>query len=472
MRTWLAFAVAILGGACSLGATRPAPVVAAEQVPGSRAEIALSFAPVVRKAAPAVVNIYTHKQVPQAALNPFAADPFFRYFFREFGEGEPKRQPENSLGSGVIVRADGLIVTNYHVVENAAEIMVVTSDRREFPARLVGGDQAADLALLDIESDHLPTLPMGDSDALEVGDLVLAIGDPFGIGQTVTSGIVSALGRTAPGDGPDLSFIQTDAAINPGNSGGALVTLDGALVGINTAIFTRGGGSIGIGFAIPVNLVKALIRSVEGGGKGLARAWLGASVQPVDADLATSLGLSRPEGVLVNRIYPDGPAARAGIAKGDVILAVDGREVEDPKALNFRLAIGAPGKDARLDVWRQGRQANLRLPLETPPYRPAPDQTTLTGTQVLAGATVANLSPGLNKDLNIDLFERGVVVLKVARGSPAAELRLKRGDLVTKVADRPVEDVDQLTELLQKARQPWRLEIEREGERLAVVIGG
>jgi Do/DeqQ family serine protease len=451
--------------------------VAAEPVPqsrlpASRAEIALSFAPVVREAAPAVVNIYTRKQVPQAALNPFAADPFFRYFFREFGEREPPRQPENSLGSGVIVRADGLIVTNHHVVEDAKEIMVVTSDRREFRAELVGGDQAADLALLDIEGDHLPSLPMGDSDALEVGDLVLAIGDPFGIGQTVTSGIVSALARTAPGDGPDLSFIQTDAAINPGNSGGALVTLDGALVGINTAIFTRSGGSIGIGFAIPVNLVKALIRSVDRGGKGLARAWLGAAVQPVDADLATSLGLRRPEGVLVNRVHPDGPAARAGIAKGDVILAVDGREVEDPKALNFRLALGALGKAAKVDVWRRGRKSSLNLPLETPPYRPEPEPTTLTGPQVLAGATVANLSPGLNKDLGLDLFSRGVVVLKVERGSPAAALRLRRGDLVVALADRAIEDVDQLSQVLRTARQPWRLEIEREGQRLAVVIGG
>jgi S1-C subfamily serine protease len=216
----------MLACACSLGATQPPPVAAAEQpqttrVPQSRAEITLSFAPVVRKAAPAVVNIYTQKQVPEAALNPFAADPFFRYFFQQFGGRELQPQPEKSLGSGVIVRPDGLIVTNYHVVKDADQIMVVTSDRREFRAHLVGGDQAADLALLHIDADHLPTLPMGDSDALEVGDLVLAIGDPFGIGQTVTSGIVSAVARTTPGNGPDLSFIQTDAAINPGNSGGA-----------------------------------------------------------------------------------------------------------------------------------------------------------------------------------------------------------------------------------------------------------
>jgi Do/DeqQ family serine protease len=477
VRAWLAFGLTMLACACSLGATQPQPVAAAEQlqktrVPHSRAEITLSFAPVVRKAAPAVVNIYTQKQVPQAALNPFAADPFFRYFFRQFGGRELRPKPEKSLGSGVIVRPDGLIVTNDHVVKDADQIMVVTSDRREFRAHLVGGDRAADLAVLKIAADHLPILPMGDSDNLEVGDLVLAIGDPFGIGQTVTSGIVSAVSRTAPGTGPDLSFIQTDAAINPGNSGGALVTLDGALAGINTAIFTRGGGSVGIGFAIPVNLVKALIRSVESGGKGLERPWLGASVQPLDGDLASSLGLSRPEGVLVNRVYPDGPAARAGIAKGDVILAVDGHPVEDPKALNFRLTMGTVGKDATLDVWRRGGKTRVSLPLETPPYRPKPDRTTLSGRHALAGATVANLSPGLDEDLNLDLFKRGVVVLRLAPGSPAADLGLRRGDLVAAVGGRSVASVGQLTSLLGRVRPPWQLEIERNGQRLAVVIGG
>jgi S1-C subfamily serine protease len=337
---------------------------------------------------------------------------------------------------------------------------------------VIGADEAADMALLDIDSDDLPALPLGDSDQLEVGDLVLAIGNPFGIGQTVTSGIVSAVARTTPDADSDLSFIQTDAAINPGNSGGALVTLDGRLVGINTAIFTRGGGSIGIGFAIPVNLVKALIRSVEGGGEGLARAWLGAAVQPIDAALATSLGLGRPQGVLVARVHPDGPAARAGLRQGDVVLAVDGREVQDPKALNFRLAIGRLGGDAELQVWRAGRTTVLRLPLETPPYRPPPEPVTLDGRQALAGATVANLSPGLNKDLNIDLFERGVVVVKVAPRSPAAQLNLLPGDLVTSVAGEPIESVRQLTRVLAGARAPWRLEIERAGRRLAVVIGG
>jgi serine protease Do len=448
------------------------PVAAGQEVPQSRAEIALSFAPVVRQAAPAVVNIYTRKEVPRAALNPFASDPFFRFFFEGQGRRAPQRQQENSLGSGVIVRADGLIVTNYHVVEDAQEIMVVASDRREFGARLIGSDEAADLALLDIEGQDLATLPMGDSDDLEVGDLVLAIGDPFGIGQTVTSGIVSAVARSTPDGRSDLSFIQTDAAINPGNSGGALVTLDGGLVGINTAIFTRGGGSIGIGFAIPVNLVKALIRSVEGGGDGLQRPWLGARVQSMDASLASALGLERPLGVVVSDVRPGGPAARAGLAEGDVILAIDGRDVPDAKDLNFRLALGTIGESTELRVRRKGHALALDLPLETPPYEPMPEVSRLDGRHALAGATVANLSPGLNRDLDLDLFETGVIVLEVDRGTPAARLHLRRGDLIRTVAEAQIDDVATLKAVVAEQPLPWRLEVERGGRRLAVVIGG
>jgi S1-C subfamily serine protease len=312
---------------------------------------------------------------------------------------------------------------------------------------------------------------MGDSDLLEVGDLVLAISNPFGIGQTVTSGIVSADARSTPNGGSDLSFIQTDAAINPGNSGGALVTLDGALVGINTAIFPRGGGSIGIGFAIPVNLVNALIRSVEGGGEGLQRPWLGARIQSIDARLAQALGLERPQGVLVNQVHPRGPAARTGL-RGDVILAIGGREVPDTKALDFRLAIGEAGASTELRMQRNGTPFSLELPLETPPYEPAPEVSRLEGRHALAEATVANLSPGLNRDLGLDLFASGVIVLKVDAPTPVARLRLRRGDLIRTVAAQPVEDVAQLKTILRGRPLPWRLEVERAGRKLAVVIGG
>lgn len=446
--------------------------VLAEDVPQSREQIALSFAPVVRETSAAVVNIYTRKASHPAGRDPFFSDPFFQFFFEGLGRRQAPERQQNSLGSGVIIDADGLVVTNHHVIEDADEIMVVLNDRREFRAEVVGADAAADLALLRIEPPSpLPFLPMGSSDTLEVGDLVLAIGNPFGIGQTVTSGIISALARTGPGVGSDLSFIQTDAAINPGNSGGALVTIDGRLIGVNTAIFTRGGGSIGIGFAIPIDLVKALVRAIDGGGKSLARPWLGARVQTVTPELAANLGLERPVGVLLNQLHRVGPARRAGLDKGDVIMAIDGAEIVDQHGLNFRLAIGSLGEDASLDVWRQGRVLTTDLPLELPPREPAPDVTELGGRHALAGATVANLSPGFNQDAGLDLFAEGVVVLKIARRSPAARLGLRRGDVIAGVAEEPIDDVATLSDTLYDLPSVWRLEIDRAGRRLGVTIG-
>jgi Do/DeqQ family serine protease len=454
-------------------ATCIASAALAQQVPESREQIALSFAPIVRQAAPAVVNIYTTKQGARSPLASLRSDPFFDLFFKGQRRRALREPAQQALGSGVIVRPDGLIVTNHHVIEDADEIMVVLSDRREYRAEILGDDETADLALLRIDAgkERLPALPLGDSDRLEVGDLVLAIGNPFGIGKTVTSGIVSALARTTPEIGSDLSFIQTDAAINPGNSGGALVTLDGRLVGINTAIFTQGGGgSIGIGFAIPANLVKALIRSIESGDDQLARAWLGARTQPVDAGLASTLGLMRPVGVLVNQVHPDGPAARAGLAQGDVVVAVDGTEVLDPRGLNFRLAVGEVGEDAELEVWRRGKRMTMQLALETPPYEPAPRTTTLTGRHALSGATVANMSPGLNEELGFDLFRRGVVVIGIQRGSDAARLRFRRGDVIARLEGERIETVDRLSALVRERSLPWHLEVERGGHILAVVI--
>jgi serine protease Do len=448
-------------------------VVAAEQVPQSGEQITLTFAPIVRDAAPAVVNIFTRTQDVRSPLDALRSDPFFDLFFEGDRLRAPRGPSQNALGSGVIVREDGLIVTNHHVIENADEIMVVLADRREYRAEVLGDDDTADLALLRIGAgeERLPILPMGDSDQLEVGDLVLAIGNPFGIGKTVTSGIVSALARTTPEIGSDLSFIQTDAAINPGNSGGALVTLDGRLAGINTAIFTQGGGgSIGIGFAIPVNLVKALIRSVESGGDALARAWLGARIQPVDTGVAAALGLRRPVGVLVSEIHPRGPAARAGLAQGDVVLAVDGTEVVDARGLNFRLAIGQVGEDADLEIWRDGERRTMRLALETPPYDPPPRTMTLTGRHALAGASVANMSPGLNEELGFDLFKRGVVVVGIESGSDAARLRFRHGDIIVRLAGQAIDSVERLNTIVARHSLPWHLDVERGGRLLAVVI--
>ena len=445
--------------------------VLAEDVPSSREQIALSFAPVVRETSSAVVNIYTRKASRASDLDPFFADPFFQFFFEGLGRRRAPERQQNSLGSGVIIAADGLVVTNHHVIEDADEIMVVLNDRREFRAEVVGADAAADLALLRIDPPSaLPALPMGDSDALKVGDLVLAIGNPFGIGQTVTSGIISALSRTGPGVGSDLSFIQTDAAINPGNSGGALVTIDGQLIGVNTAIFTRGGGSIGIGFAIPIDLVKALVRSIEGGGSSLARPWLGAQVQAVTPELASNLGLDRPVGVLLNKVHRVGPARRAGLDQGDVILSIDGAEIVDNHGLNFRLAVGNLGDAADLDVWRGGRVFEANLPLELPPRDPAPDVTELTGHHALAGATVANLSPGFNQDAGLDLFAEGVVILRIISRSPADRLGLRRGDVIASIADQPIDSVAELADSLYRLPPVWRLEVDRGGRRLGVTI--
>lgn len=347
----------------------PVAIAQPVQVPTSRAQITLSFAPLVREAAPAVVNITASRMVRTATVPSLFDDPFFRRFFGDSLPRPPGRQrSQNSLGSGVIVADDGMVVTNHHVIEGATEIRVALADRREFDADLILSDERTDLAFLqlrDVEGLRLPTLRLGESDDLQVGDLVLAIGNPFGVGQTVTSGIVSAEARTGLGIADFSFFIQTDAAINPGNSGGALVAMDGTLVGINTAIFSRDGGSLGIGFAVPSTMVRALLESIERG-QPLARPWLGARGQAVTVDLAEALGLDRPAGVMINSVEPGSPAGRAGLRVGDVVVAVGDARVDDPDSLRFRIATSRIGQDTTLTVRRGERQLVLALPVELP----------------------------------------------------------------------------------------------------------
>ncbi|HZD25984.1 MAG TPA: DegQ family serine endoprotease [Alphaproteobacteria bacterium] len=437
-------------------------------VPESRQQIQLSFAPLVKQAAPAVVNIYARRVVEQQARPPLFQDPFFRHFFGDMFDqpGQRRQRLENSLGSGVILAPEGLIVTNNHVIAGAEEIKVALSDRREFDARLVLSDERSDLAVLriDAKGEALPYLKLKDSDDLEVGDLVLAIGNPFNVGQTVTSGIVSALARTRVGESDYQFFIQTDAAINPGNSGGALIGLDGRLVGINSAIYSRSGGSLGIGFAVPSNMVRTVLDSAKAGYHIVQRPWLGAATQAVTADLVDSLKLPRPEGVLVGKLCPDGPAARAGLRVGDVVLALDGQEVDSPRALRFRLGTRRIGGKAGLQVWRDGGGTRLALPLERPPRKPAPHATTLQGDQPLAGARVANLSPGLAEDNGFDPLARGVVVLEVAPGSPAGQLRLRKGDIILEVNDRKMTSVAELSAALSRPRDAWVIAVQRGGQ--------
>jgi serine protease Do len=441
------------------------PARAEARAPSSREVIRLSFAPIVKQAAPAVVNVFS-RRVVHTAQGPAALfnDPFFRRFF---GDRFPmqRERVENSLGSGVILAASGLIVTNRHVIRDAEEVLVVLADRREFEARILLSDQRTDLAVLKIEphGERLPVLEMGDSDQVEVGDLVLAIGNPFGVGQTVTSGIVSGLARTL-GVNDFRSFIQTDAAINPGNSGGALIDLDGRLVGINTAIFSQSGGSVGIGFAIPSSLVRPVLQAAAGSGR-IVRPWLGASGQTVTAELAQSLGLPRPEGVLVKEVTPSGPAAQAGVRVGDVVLQVEGHAIDDAEGLRFRIATLAPDAPARLTLWRAGQLRDVVASVAPPPEQPARELTRLRGRQPLSGAAVANLNPAFADELGLDPSQRGVVVTELTGGSIAQQLGIEPGDIVVSLNQRPVESVAQLQQLLGATSPPWVLTVKR-GDKL------
>ncbi len=443
-------------------------------VPQSREQVSLSFAPVVRQAAPAVVNIYTKKRVrEQAALSPLLNDPFFRQFFGDrLPVGPSRERVQNSLGSGVILRADGLVVTNFHVIKDADEISVVLADRREFDAKVLRSDERVDLAVLKIDAgkEVLPTLQLLDSDQVQVGDLVLAIGNPFGVGQTVTQGIVSALARTNTGITDYNFFIQTDAAINPGNSGGALVTMDGRLAGINTAIYSRSGGSIGIGFAIPANMVRTVLSDDAARNGKIVRAWFGGSGQPVTQDVAASLGLTRPSGVLIADVHPDSPAAQAGIRAGDVITAFNGKEVPDPEALRFRIATQPIGETATFTLLRRGQTLTTTAKLIAPPETPKRDITPLKGQQPLAGATIANLSPALVEELGLSGPSRGVIVVDVAQGSPARRVGFQPGDVLQQVNGTPITSVGDAVAALGRG-QSWRITIKRGDEVLTDTFG-
>jgi serine protease Do len=378
---------------------------------------------------------------------------------------------QNSLGSGVIVDASGLIVTNHHVIQDADEVRVVLADRREFDAKILLSDDRTDMAVLKIDTkgERLPTIEIGDSDQLEVGDLVLAIGDPFGVGQTVTSGIVSGLARTAVGLSDIGSFIQTDAPINPGNSGGALVDLDGRLVGINTAIFSQSGGSIGIGFAIPASMVRIAMHAATAGGH-ISRPWFGASGQAVTAEIASGLGLDRPSGVLIKDVSPDSPASQCGIHIGDVILDIDGHEVEDPEGLRFRIATVPANTIVHLTVWHNGQSRKVNAELTLPPEVPARQIVEVTGRNPLAGASVGNLNPAFDEELSLDPTTRGVVVSKVRGGSPAERLGLEAGDILASLNRHELESVSQLQSVLAGSSGPWVVTVRRNGQLISVTV--
>ncbi len=439
------------------------------QVPTSAAQLQLSFAPVVQRVAPAVVNVYAQHIV--ANNNPFMADPFFRQFFG--GGGTPRAQVERSLGSGVVVDPAGLVVTNYHVIADASEVKVALADKRELDADIVLKDQRSDLAVLRIKShgERFPTLEFANSDELQVGDVVLAIGDPFGVGQTVTHGIVSAVARTQVGNSDYQFFIQTDAAINPGNSGGALVDVNGRLVGINSEIYSRSGGSEGIGFAIPANMVRVVVASAEQGSGTVKRAWLGAKLQEVTPEIADSLGLKHPGGALVANVASGGPAARAGIKTGDLILTIDGVTIDDPAAFDYRFATKPIGGNAKIGLLRQGKETVVTLPLQGLPDTPR-DEIEIRGRSPFLGAKVANLSPALADEMRLDPQTEGVVITGVADGSAAQSVGFQKGDIVVSVNGQTITKSSELERIANAGGRSWRVTIQRGGQQISVMFSG
>jgi Do/DeqQ family serine protease len=462
-------ATTIVVGLLSVPAFGQTPKIA----PETKAQITMSYAPVVKRAQPAVVNVYASR-VDAQPRNSLFDDPIFRHFFGgEDGGGRPGGSTAESLGSGVIVDASGLVVTNHHVIEGMTDVKVALFDKREFEATIVLRDPRTDLAVLRLKGNGpLPVLELADSDAIEVGDLVLALGNPFGVGQTVTQGIVSALARTQVGISDYQFFIQTDAAINPGNSGGALVDMSGRLIGLNTAIFSRSGGSMGIGFAIPSNMVKIVVATAKGGGKEVRRPWFGASLQIVSKDIADGLGLDRPSGALVAKVVAKGPAAEAGFKSGDVITAVDGQPVEDPDSFGYRLGTKPIGGVAAITALRHGKSVSASVRLSAAPEVPPRDLVQLHNRSPLSGASVANLSPAVAEEFGLDGASEGVVVTEVEAGSSAASIGLQKGDMITDINGEAISSTKALESATGSRRGSWKVSIGRGGQIYNMVFGG
>ncbi|MGV8989097.1 MAG: trypsin-like peptidase domain-containing protein [Cypionkella sp.] len=439
------------------------PAAAETVVPQGPSQITLSFAPVVKATAPSVVNIFTTKMT-QTRQSPFAGDPFFDQFFQGMGNLAP--QAQNALGSGIIVSPDGIVLSNNHVIDGADEIRVVLNDRREYAAKVLLAEADADLAVLQLQGAHdLPAIRFDDSDALQVGDLVLAIGNPFGVGQTVSSGIVSGLARSAlqVGNGKGY-FVQTDAPINPGNSGGALVDMSGGLIGINTAILSQGGGSNGIGFAIPANLAAAVVKQAEAGATHFTRPWAGISAQEVDAATAEAAGLPVPEGLLIADVASQSPFAKAGVIAGDVLLQLGGQPVNSAQEMTYRLAI--LGTDAAIPItWsNNGTQKTATVTLTTPPDTPKREAMTISEDVVLRGLSLSRINPAVAAEMNLPLDAAGVVV--TAAEDYAARIGLTPGDILLKVNGAVVARPDDVLKAAQQNVSLWQIDILRQGRKM------
>ena len=448
-----------------------APAPAEErQVPMAKGDVVLSFAPVVKRVAPAVVNVYASR-VEKRPRNSLLDDPIFRQFFG--GHDRPGNPSAQSLGSGVIVDGSGLVITNYHVIDGMTDVRVALSDKHEYPADIVLRDERTDLAVLRLKgAKDLPVMDLGDSDGLEVGDIVLAVGDPYGVGQTVTQGIVSGLARSQIGKSAYQYFVQTDAAINPGNSGGALVDVKGRLIGINSAIYSQSGGSVGIGFAIPVNMVKSVITAAQAGAARVRRPWLGASLQGITRDMGEALGLDRPSGILVSDFVDGSPAEAAGLKRGDVITAVDGAAVDDPDAFGYRIATKPLGGTVDLTLRRGPQTQHVAMKLIAAPETPSRDPVTLDNESPFSGATVVNYSPAVADDLQLNGVRQGVVVTAVGDNSNAAMTGIQKGDVILGLGRAKVTTTRQFEKATSVHQDFWHVTIDRAGQIIDSELGG
>ncbi len=481
-----AVVVLVLVGA-AIGSVTTAKAVSGRNVPifvaGSQpavsgsVTIATGFAPVVRVVAPSVVNISSSRVVKNQP-NPFFSDPLFRQFFGDQFPGlqRPRRQRETSLGSGMVISPDGYILTNNHVVEGAQQVKVYLADKREFPAKVIGTDPRTDVAVLKISATNLTPIHFGDSTKIAIGDFCLAFGDPFGIGQTVTAGIISATGRSGLGIESYEDFIQTDASINPGNSGGPLVNVNGELIGMNTAILSgQSGGNQGIGFAIPVNMARGVTEQILKKGK-VVRSWLGIIPQDVTQENAKFFGLEQPKGVIVSQVEPNSPAARAGLKQGDVLLDMNGQPIQDVNTFRLKVSMMAPGTDLRLRVLRNGAQQDVTAHLEEMPANQA--QRGAGGGQgggaeggALEGLSVDTLTPDIAQDLKLPPGTKGVVVTAVDPGSTASDAGIARGDVIQEVNRKRVTNVDEFAAAIRQAgKNPVLLLINRGGVTQYVTI--
>ena len=442
------------------------------------------FSALVERTTPAVVSIEASSDRSgdkgQQSASPGSEEEqmqeFFRRFFGQPMPGQPGPQGPRggtSFGSGFIISSDGYVLTNHHVIEGMTNVKVALADRREFDAEIVLRDPRTDLAVLRIRNGGtFPAMEVGDSDNLEVGDIVLALGNPFGVGQTVTQGIVSALARTQVGITDYGFFIQTDAAINPGNSGGALVDMQGRLVGVNTAIFSKSGGSIGIGFAIPVNMVKIVVAAAKGGVRQVRRPWLGATLQPVSREIADSLGMDRPAGALVSDVIARGPAEDAGLQRGDVITAVDGVSIDDPEGLGYRMGVRPLGGMMRLSVLRRSRPVSLDVKLMAAPEMPPREEIVLQGRSPFAGATIVNASPATMEELSVEGVKEGVIIAEIQPGTSAAAVGLQRGDVILAINDQRMARTADLRAATANRQMYWKLTLLRGGQVITTVLGG